>query len=147
MGTIHPSYGFKNYTYLLFDIINIAKFSLTTNREVCMRAWIVCLAVFLFASFTYAQEKTEAKEITLKVSGMTCGVCEEKVEKAASAIEGVGSAKASHQSGEVIILLTGDVSLERLEGAIDETGFKVVKKEGKEKEKKKRDGGKESDMK
>jgi copper chaperone CopZ len=125
------------YIFIIEIIINIANYSHITNREVCMRAWTIILAVILFTAFGIAQDKPTSKELTLKVSGMMCGACESKVEKAAAGIEGVGSAKASHEQGEVKIILTGDVSTAQIENAINETGFSVVKEEQKKREKKK----------
>ncbi len=107
-----------------------------------MRGLTVVLMIFLFVGLADTQEKPGNKEVTLKVSGMMCGSCEKKVEKAAKAVEGVESVKATHAEGEVKIMLTGPTSLETLEAAINETGFKVVK-EGK-KEKRKKDGEKKS---
>ena len=45
-----------------------------------------------------------AEELTLKVSGMTCGGCESAIRRVLSMVEGVTSATASHQAGEVTVV-------------------------------------------
>ena len=76
------------------------------------------------------EAKKMAKEITektLKVEGMMCCNCENHVKKAIEAINGVEEAAASHESGEVKIKLSKDVPEEKLEKAISDAGYKVVK--------------------
>lgn len=76
------------------------------------------------------EAKKMAKEITektLKVEGMMCHNCENHVKKALEAIKGVEEAAASHESGEVKIKLSKDVPEEKLEKAISDAGYKVVK--------------------
>ena len=69
----------------------------------------------------------EITEKTLKVEGMMCHNCENHVKKALEAIKGVEEATASHESGEVKIKLSKDVPEEKLEKAISDAGYKVVK--------------------
>ncbi len=69
----------------------------------------------------------EITEKTLKVEGMMCHNCENHVKKALEAIKGVEEAAASHESGEVKIKLSKDVPEEKLEKAISDAGYKMVK--------------------
>lgn len=69
----------------------------------------------------------EITEKTLKVEGMMCCNCENHVKKALEAIKGVEEAAASHDSGEIKIKLSKDVPEEKLEKAISDAGYKVVK--------------------
>ena len=69
----------------------------------------------------------EITEKTLKVEGMMCHNCENHVKKALKAIKGVEEAAASHESGEVKIKLSKDVPEEKLEKAISDAGYKIIK--------------------
>ena len=69
----------------------------------------------------------EITEKTLKVEGMMCHNCENHVKKALEAIKGVEEAAASHESGEVKIKLSKDVPEEKLEKAISDAGYKIIK--------------------
>ena len=65
--------------------------------------------------------------VTIKVEGMMCPHCEAAVNKALEAIDGVESASASHEKGEVAVTLSKDVDIAVLESAITDAGYKVVK--------------------
>ena len=69
--------------------------------------------------------RTEKK--TLAVEGMTCGHCEQRVEKAVSQISGVKKVKASHTSQSVEIAFKKDTPLDTsaVEKTITDLGFKV----------------------
>jgi copper ion binding protein len=68
---------------------------------------------------------------TIAVEGMTCGHCEQRVEKVVSQIPGVKKVKASHASQSVEISYKKDTLLNApaVEKAIAEVGFKVMEKE------------------
>lgn len=76
---------------------------------------------------TTAKNKEENNMVTIKVEGMMCQHCEATVNKALEAIDGVESASASHEKGEVVVTLSKDVDIEVLESAITDAGYKVVK--------------------
>ena len=76
------------------------------------------------------------KEFKIKVNGMVCTGCENRVKNALSTIDGVQSVEASYKTKEVIAdYKTGDVEvvaqdnveLNVLEEKIDDIGFEVVK--------------------
>lgn len=67
------------------------------------------------------------KEIIIKVEGMVCNGCENRVVNALKLVNGVQEVKASFQEGTVSIQMSEDVSLETLEEKIENIGFTVVK--------------------
>ena len=66
------------------------------------------------------------KEITIKVNGMVCGGCENRVKNAVSSIEGVEEVTADHVSGVVTVKANENVSEESIKNKIDDIGFEVV---------------------
>ena len=66
------------------------------------------------------------KEITIKVNGMVCGGCENRVKNAVSNIEGVEEVTANHELGEVTVKANENVSEEAIKNKIDDIGFEVV---------------------
>ena len=67
------------------------------------------------------------KEITIKVNGMVCGGCENRVKNAVSTIEGVEKVEADHNKGIVSVNMKEDISKEIIEEKIQDIGFEVVK--------------------
>ena len=66
------------------------------------------------------------KEMTIKVSGMVCGGCENRVKNAVNSIEGVEEVTADHTSGVVTIKANEDVLEEKVKEKIEDIGFEVV---------------------
>ena len=63
---------------------------------------------------------------SINVSGMKCGGCENTVNTALSAIDGVLSVKASHQDKKVEVEFDpAKTDLDELEDAISDAGFTV----------------------
>ncbi len=69
------------------------------------------------------------EKITIKVEGMVCGGCENRVKNALSTIKGVEKVEASHKIGEVTILAKEEISRSILEEKIEDIGFEVVKED------------------
>ncbi|MCI8617819.1 MAG: heavy-metal-associated domain-containing protein [Clostridia bacterium] len=67
------------------------------------------------------------KEIIIKVKGMMCGGCENRVKNAIKDIEGVENVIADHTTGEVIITTNDNVSQNIIEEVIEDIGYEVVK--------------------
>ena len=68
-----------------------------------------------------------AEELTLKVSGMTCGGCESAIRRVLSMVEGVTSATASHQAGEVTVVFEpSKTNRAKIEQAIATAGYEVA---------------------
>ena len=67
------------------------------------------------------------KEITIKVNGMVCGGCENRVKNAVSTIEGVEKVEADHNKGIVTVNAKEEVSKSVMEEKIEDIGFEVIK--------------------
>lgn len=66
------------------------------------------------------------KEISLKVNGMMCEGCENRVKNAVGNIDGVESVTADHTTGKVVVTATADVSKEVIEETLDDIGYEVI---------------------
>lgn len=65
--------------------------------------------------------------LELKVTGMTCGGCENAVKRAVSRLEGVESVSASHVTQTVeVVYRPGFVNRANIAAAIDALGYQVV---------------------
>ncbi len=69
------------------------------------------------------------KETTLKVNGMVCGGCENRVQNALKTIEGIKEVKADHTNNTVKIISNEDISKETMEQKIEDIGFEVIKED------------------
>ena len=67
------------------------------------------------------------KETTLKVKGMVCGGCENRVKNALDQIEGVKNVEASFETGIVKVTADEKVTREAMEDTITDIGFEVEK--------------------
>lgn len=66
------------------------------------------------------------KDITLKVEGMVCGGCENRIQNTLSMIDGIKDVKADHVSGEVKIKAEDNVNEEELKQKIEDLDYKVL---------------------
>lgn len=66
------------------------------------------------------------KEIILKVNGMMCGGCENRVKNAVGNIDGVESVTADHTTGEVCVTAKEKVSKESIKEALEDIGYEVI---------------------
>lgn len=62
---------------------------------------------------------------TLKINGMMCPHCEATVKTALESIDGVTSAKVSHESGTAVVTLSKEVSEDVLKKAVVDKGYTV----------------------
>lgn len=69
------------------------------------------------------------KETKIKVNGMVCEGCENRVKNALSTIEGVEKVEANHKIGEVTIQAKEELSKSMIEEKIEDIGFEVVKED------------------
>lgn len=67
------------------------------------------------------------KEIIIKVEGMVCNGCENRVQNALKNIEGVENVVADHTTGTVTITARNEISENTLKEKIEDIGFEVVK--------------------
>ena len=69
-----------------------------------------------------------AEELTLKVTGMTCGGCESAIRRVLSMVDGVTAATASHQDERVTVSYDPHkASREKIVGAIEMAGYSVAR--------------------
>ena len=66
------------------------------------------------------------KEVVLKVDGMFCGGCENRVKNALKTIKGVKDVQADHINKTVKVLLKADVSETILKDKIVDLGYTVI---------------------
>lgn len=66
------------------------------------------------------------KEIIIKVNGMVCGGCENRIQNAIKSIKGVKKVTANHQSGKVTILAKQEVDEVEINEKIEALGFEVI---------------------
>ena len=69
------------------------------------------------------EEKTMTK--TMKIEGMMCGHCENRVKKVLEAIDGVESAAVSHEAGTAVVTLSSDVADDVLKKAVEDQDYTV----------------------
>jgi len=65
-------------------------------------------------------------EKTIKIKGMTCDHCVNRVKKELEGICGVKSADVSLKEGKAVVKLVHDVEDEKIKKAVDEAGYEVV---------------------
>lgn len=67
------------------------------------------------------------KELKIKVEGMVCGGCENRVQNAVKAIKGVKKVTANHEDGIVTVMGKEGFDENEIVEKIEDIGFKVVK--------------------
>lgn len=65
------------------------------------------------------------KETIIKVGGMVCGGCENRVQNALKTIEGVEDVIANHTNGTVKVTSKDEVEVETMKEKIEDIGFEV----------------------
>lgn len=63
------------------------------------------------------------EETIIKVEGMMCTGCENRIQNAVSEIKGVESVKADHEKG--IVEVKGTTDIKEVKEAIEDIGFEV----------------------
>ena len=65
------------------------------------------------------------KEITIKVDGMVCNGCENRVQNALKTIEGIESVIANYKNGTVVVHAKEEVTENIIKAKIEDIGFQV----------------------
>ena len=65
-------------------------------------------------------------QITAKIDGMMCGMCESHINDAVRKAFSVKKVTSSHTKGETVILTETDISEEALRTALEPTGYQVL---------------------
>ena len=63
---------------------------------------------------------------TMSIEGMMCVHCEARVKKALEALEQVSSAEVSHEKGNAIVTLQGDIEDDVLRKAVEDQDYTVT---------------------
>lgn len=66
------------------------------------------------------------KQITVRIEGMQCGMCEAHVNDAVRAAFKVKKVTSSHKRGETVILSEADISEQLLREVIEKSGYRVT---------------------
>ncbi len=69
------------------------------------------------------------KETIIKVKGMVCNGCENRVKNALKNIQGVENVDANHTTGTVTVTSKEEVSENIIKEKIEDIGFEVVKED------------------
>ena len=69
------------------------------------------------------------KETILKVKGMVCNGCENRIKNALENMEGIENVVANHNTGIVTVTSNNDVSEDNMKEKIEDIGFEVVKED------------------
>lgn len=75
-------------------------------------------------------------QITVKIEGMVCEMCESHINDAVRRAFSVKKVISSHKKGETVILTEEDISEEQLRAAIESTHYRVLGVESEPYEKK-----------
>lgn len=66
------------------------------------------------------------KDIIIKVNGMECTGCENRVQNVLKTIPEIVDVKADHETGIVKIVASSDIPKDVIKSKIDDIGFEVV---------------------
>lgn len=66
------------------------------------------------------------KKIQIKVSGMACEGCENRVKNVLSTIDGLESIEVNHKTGIVTVMSTKEIDKSMIEEKINNLGFETV---------------------
>ena len=69
------------------------------------------------------------KELKIKINGMVCGECENRVKTALSEISGVESVDADHNTGIVTIKSEKDLEIAQIKEKIIDLGYEIIEEE------------------
>ena len=69
------------------------------------------------------------KEIVIKVKGMVCNGCENRVQNALKTIQGVEKVVADHNKSIVTVTLSEEIDKNIIEDKIEDIGFEVIKED------------------
>lgn len=66
-------------------------------------------------------------EISLKVKGMMCGGCENRVKKALENIDGIKKVDADYTTGNVIVYYNNTIDKKIIEETIEDIGYEIIR--------------------
>lgn len=65
-------------------------------------------------------------ETIIKVSGMMCGGCENRIKNAICMIEGIEKIEANHVDGTVKVISKEEININEITEKINDLGFEVI---------------------
>ncbi len=65
-------------------------------------------------------------KITLKVNGIECSGCENRIQKSLAELAEISSVKASHETKTVELITTENIDIDKIKDRLDTLGFEVV---------------------
>ena len=69
------------------------------------------------------------KELRIKINGMVCGGCENRVKTALSEINGIESVDANHNTGMVTVKSENDLDVAQIKERITDLGFEIIEEQ------------------
>ena len=69
------------------------------------------------------------KETKIKVNGMMCQGCENRVKNSLMTMEGIEKVEADHTTGMVLVTSNDNVDIKMMEEKIYDIGFEVIKED------------------
>ena len=66
------------------------------------------------------------QQLTLRIDGMSCGMCESHVNDTIRQKFNVKKVTSSHKKGETVIVANQAIDSDKLKAAISETGYEVL---------------------
>ena len=69
------------------------------------------------------------KELRIKINGMVCGGCENRVKTALSEIDGIESVDADHNTGMVTVKSENDLDVAQIKERITDLGFEIIEEQ------------------
>lgn len=97
-------------------------------RKVLTAVLVLTIGLIL-STASFAGEKHSK---VVKIKGMMCTSCENKVEQALKKVDGVKSVEADYKTGEAKIVFASDkINLKKVNDAISGTGFQPISYDGK----------------
>lgn len=66
------------------------------------------------------------RETIIKVRGMMCNGCENRVKNALSELDGIESVEASHEEETVKIISNQEINIDVIKEKIEDLGFEVI---------------------
>ena len=66
------------------------------------------------------------KETKIKVKGMVCEGCENRVKNALLAMEGIEKVEANHKEGMVTVITQKEIEKTIIEEKIEDLGFEII---------------------
>lgn len=69
------------------------------------------------------------KELRIKINGMVCGGCENRVKTALSKITGIESVDADHNTGMITIKSENDLDVAQIKERITDLGYEIIEEQ------------------